>query len=355
MINVNGKIILELSDVAFKLISALCDYGKECHPSNEVLLKKCGWGNNIRKLTKAKKELTDKGFISIQDRYKYTDEGRKVRASNKYVINTDLVSKYNGNIQMCNSELFKNETFKYEQFTFEQLKNELVDFELCQKRIDNKLLKLISIETIQLLKEDYLLKEKEKKENLEEIERLKNQIKKLKSKKSSERKKVAVNNNIDNSLLKKKETQTIFSKKQCLGKKEKGCGQKEQKESHLFPDISPTKEYNIQDKRTNKRMPFDTQTAYATVSSFDFEECRAYLQGVLNVEIDEDFFKDACHSFATVAVATYREYMGITSFRKLKDKFMSWLNSHYKYTKSIPSSYKKKNDNGGSNNPFFCE
>lgn len=191
MININGKLIPQLSDEGFKLISALCDYGKESHPSNEVLLKKCGWEKNIRKLSRAKKELIQKGFVTISDRYKYTEEGRKVRASNKYVINTNLVSKYNGSFQLCNSEQLKNETFKYEQFSFEQLKNDIVQFELCQKSTDNKLLKLISIETIKLLKEDYLLKEKEKKENIKEIEDLKKQIKKLKAKKSSERKKVA--------------------------------------------------------------------------------------------------------------------------------------------------------------------
>ncbi len=188
MINTNSK-LLSISDAAFKLISALCDYGKRSHPKNEVLLKKCNLGTNAGKLKKAKKELIDKGFLKVENRFKKSECGRLVRDSNRYVITTKLISKYNGDsFQESNFEQLEFEQLEFEQFKNHQVENHLFENQHDENAPEYKLLKLITIKTYKLLKTYiYSLKE-EKKEAEQEIEKLKAENIALKAKLQKEKK-----------------------------------------------------------------------------------------------------------------------------------------------------------------------
>ncbi len=141
MLNIDGKILDLLDAEEYYLLSILLNYGKKSHPDNDVLMHRTGWGK--RKVQKVKKSLIQKNIIQANTRFKKV-EGKYYRASNEYIIVSDLVSKFYG---------AKSEQFNFERVQIEVLQNEVVQVEVHQNSTSNKVLKLSIIETIKLLKE----------------------------------------------------------------------------------------------------------------------------------------------------------------------------------------------------------
>lgn len=145
MLNIHGQILELLSTDEYFLLSVLLNYGKTSHPDNGVLKHKTGFGKD--RLRKAKKGLTDKGILKISPRFQQI-EGQTKRASNKYTITSNLVSKFNG----LNSQ----------RLEFQPVEIQPVETQPHEKQTNN-----ISIETLQLLKslnieKDTLKEDKEK-------------------------------------------------------------------------------------------------------------------------------------------------------------------------------------------------
>jgi hypothetical protein len=172
MININGKVLDKLNENEYYLLSVLLNYGKQSSPDNGVLLHRTGWG--LQKLQRTKKSLISKGFIAVKAQFKDKERGR---SSNKYIIKSSLVSKYNGN-QLHDFNIDEN---KLDEIQLDEIK--LHENKLDENHTDYKVLKSISIETIKLLKDSFKKEEEEKKQLLEKIEALEAENKKLKAKK----------------------------------------------------------------------------------------------------------------------------------------------------------------------------
>ena len=166
MININGKVLDELNENEYYLLSILLNYGKQSHPDNDVLLHRTGWG--MQKLQKVKKALTSKGFLEVKAQFKNKERGR---SSNRYIIKSSLVSKYNGN---------KLHDFNVHENQLDE--NQLHENKLDENHTGFKVLKPINIETIKLLKDSIKKAEEEKKELLKKIEALEAENNKLKTK-----------------------------------------------------------------------------------------------------------------------------------------------------------------------------
>ena len=188
MINVHSKIIQMLNESELFLFSILLNYGKESRPKNSVLLSKTGWG--LKKLQVVKNSLVDKGLLQVNQMFTGTD-GRRL-GSNEYRIITQLASKYNGKkeletdylkgVCMVHIDMGQNDI---RQIDLRQ--NDMGNFEVGHFGGDFKVLKVIIIESKELLnkesieKENPLLLEFEKLKA--ENEKLKEQLAKKKPKK----------------------------------------------------------------------------------------------------------------------------------------------------------------------------
>ena len=171
MININGKVLDKLNENEYYLLSILLNYGKQSSPDNGVLLHRTGWG--LQKLQRTKKSLISKGFIAVKAQFKDKERGR---SSNKYIIKSSLVSKYNGN-KLHDFNIDEN---KLDEIQLDEIKSH--ENKLDENHTDYKVLKSISIETIKLLKDSSKKEEEEKKQLLEKIEALEAENKKLKAK-----------------------------------------------------------------------------------------------------------------------------------------------------------------------------
>lgn len=180
MININGKVLDKLNENEYYLLSILLNYGKQSSPDNGVLLHRTGWG--LQKLQRTKKSLISKGFIAVKAQFKDKERGR---SSNKYIIKSSLVSKYNGN-QLHDFNIDEN---KLDEIQLDEIKSH--ENKLDENHTDYKVLKSISIETIKLLKDSFKKEEEEKKQLLEKLQKLEAENKTLKSKVAEKRKKVA--------------------------------------------------------------------------------------------------------------------------------------------------------------------
>ena len=188
MININEKLLETLEESEYFLISIIARYGKKSCPSNDVLCKKTRWG--INKVQKYKKELISKGFLVSSKRWKIIN-GNSVRDSNEYVINTKLITKYNGNkkdvqrnyFDVVEIHLHDNEVHEFH----------VDECEVHENRVGIKVLKVLIIETKINIEEE---REKrtlslENKVLIEQVEELQTELFYLKTEAEKQRKKVA--------------------------------------------------------------------------------------------------------------------------------------------------------------------
>ena len=142
MININEQLLEDLNESEYFLLSMIAKYGKKCCPSNRVLCSKTSWG--INKMQRIKKALIAKKLLVSSIRWKKLN-GKLVRDSNQYLINTNLLGKYNGNSPLNDSsELHDSELHD----------SEVVHSEVDDNEVGIQVLKVIIIESKELLKEE---------------------------------------------------------------------------------------------------------------------------------------------------------------------------------------------------------
>ena len=97
MLNIHEHIFDDLTQDEFWLIVQLARFGQNIFPSNDLILKRCGWG--FTKLKAVKRSLVKRQFITVKRRFKIDDSGKSVRDSNEYVLKLDTVTQYAGATQ----------------------------------------------------------------------------------------------------------------------------------------------------------------------------------------------------------------------------------------------------------------
>ena len=298
MINVNEELLDELNDSEYYLISKLMKYGKKSCPRNEVLLKITNWGDN--KLKKYKKSLIDKGFLISTKRWK-VENGKRVRDSNQYTVNTKLISKYRGKNK---SEQYEFHTVQIHTDENEPYEIQPYDFELYENDHGIKVLKLLIIDNNKLLKEG-----SEKTTSLNKIP----------------------------SDLKK-------------GKKEKPkkVAPKKGNEKHTFPDNTPAKSFDPLaelDQRINKQLPFDVVSASATMELLFPEKEIALLQynKIYSEKATLDVIEKSWKTFIEKRFSN--SFSQVRAVSILKKCFFEWTKNQVKYQRNDKNKLRKT---GGS-------
>lgn len=94
MLNVNENILDELNDSETFLLEHLARFGKNIFPSNDLLMLRTKWGKS--KLDKHKKSLVDKGYVFVQKRFKFDENGKSVRDTNEYILKEGTIKQFLG-------------------------------------------------------------------------------------------------------------------------------------------------------------------------------------------------------------------------------------------------------------------
>lgn len=285
MINVNEKLLDQLNDSEYFLISKLMKYGKKSCPKNSVLMSITKWGDN--KVKKYKKSLVDKGFLIVSKRWKILN-GKRVRDSNEYLINTNLISKYRGKQE---SELYCFHTIEIHTDENDTNDFELDDFELYENDQGIKVLKLLIIDNNKLL-----IKDKE-----------------------------------EPSIQKNK---TSSFKKNTELEKPKKVAQKKGKEKHTFPDNTPSGYYDPLaelDCRENKQLPFMVACASKTLNKI-FETKDQALKEYNQIYSEKATIEIIEKSWKSFIEKRFSNGHGqIRTVTLLKDAFFKWTQHQVKF------------------------
>ena len=184
MLNIHENLLDELTDAEYFLLSTICRYGKKSCPSNDVLCSKTRWG--VNKVQSHKKELISKGFLVSNIRWKELN-GKQVRDSNEYTINTKFISKYNG--KKDTAQLNSFDVVEIHLHDSEVYEIDVNECEVHENSVGIKVLKVIIIESKELLNKKSIENSFDleitdlKKEN----ERLKRELEEYSNKKSEQK------------------------------------------------------------------------------------------------------------------------------------------------------------------------
>lgn len=160
--------------------------------------------------------------------------------------------------------------------------------------------------------------------------------------------------NLKDNLIQEKEEIRIEDQinKDQQSSKTKKVALKKVSGAHEFPDITSERKYEVSDKRIDKTLPFQSDTAFASLSVLDFEEIKQYLWDCQRIEVTKEQVEVACSSFCNKDNAKkYKTYTGITKFYLLKSKFLEWIPKSIKYVSNATKS--KGFDTKGNENQLF--
>jgi len=216
MLNINEKLLEQLNESEYFLLCIIAKYGKKSCPKNTVLCSKTKWG--INKVQKTKKALIAKELLISSVRWKKLD-GKFVRDSNEYLINTKLIGKYNGK----KSELSRFDVVEIHVDENEVLQIDVDETELDENNLGIKVLKVLIIESIKVLKEKSVL------DAHTQIKELKLEVK---------------------NLLK-------IKNQKSFAKKGNATTEEEEKEKRIFPDNTPKRSYTVPKTEQQQTKPYE--------------------------------------------------------------------------------------------------